>query len=698
MGNVAPLSTFFKQPEKTQQIAESINTKDKILAEHEEIFRSHPLHGEELTRRAFYHAWYNGHQNVKVAFTKDKLVIDKAPKQGLRYKSRGNILKRNGRDAISMLIKDNPIGTCIPMDSTPGSRQAAQVGNYILLNAYDRPELSITRKMFHAAENAYVMGTGWLSCKWNPKAFFFNASNGKWQQIGDIMIGCHDDFEIFPDFNAKNWFDVQWIYQVYAQDVDVVKKLYPKYANQIKEYDANTPEEQRYLYRPNQYFQDKPSKKPRCLVAEYYKKPLLSEEEIADMKEKDLEGMGIEQKEKYFGKKHIMVNWNVMVDRDINPYSEFGYNLCLPYVPIYWYSSGAKLHGDSPLREQIPRQYEYSKFNSIIGESGFFHGIPRMSVVRGSGLKNRTIDDNPRTILETQDGKIYIANPPRLPDYIFKQRDFVSMECQRDANTGSMAFGELPTGFSGSSGSALRQLMSRQLGRYAPEVEDLKLSTKLLNLLILNNFRFNVSEERCINIIGPDRRYKIKKFKKTDLQGSVDLMMEATSAYRNSPAAKAELAMNLWDRQVFQFASMGDPSAYKLMNVLEFGNIEEITRKNNLHRDRAEWNLEVIKKKNKMPNVYPTDNHMIHLEVIEMEMANPDFEDMYDDKQQQLLAQIAKIHMWYLQQIQNPQENPPGTQDNGVTPQGQAAEQNTEQNVESMQAGGSVVPIFGQGV
>lgn len=691
------LSSYFKKGQ-TAQVREVPKVTPAVVSEMYDLFAGHPLHGEELARRAFYCAWYDGYQNVKIAKTRDKLIINQNYRKGLRYRSRGNILKRNGRDAISMLIKDDPIGTAIPTDSTHQSRQSAQVSNELLQYSYNRPDLCIMRKKYLAAENAYKMGTGWIGCKWNPNAFFYNPNSNIWERVGDVQITCHDDFDIFPDNTAKTWSEVNWIFHVYLQDIEVVRKLYPDFKGEIKEYTLDSPDETRHLYRPNYYWTGKQAVKKQCLIAEYYEKPILGIDEILENGDdkKEITKMSVKERQKYFGKRRVLVNWEHVLSDSHNPYYEFGQFLCLPFVPVFWFANSHCLHGSSPLKEQIPRQYEYSKLNSIISESAFFLGIPRIFVPKGSGLRGRKIDDDPRTFVETIDGKVNVARPPSLPAYISNQRDFVSMEAQRDANTGSMAFGELPTGFSGSSGSALRQLMSRQLGKYAPEVEDIKITTKILSLLILNNYKTFMPRKRFINILGPDKRYKIKAFEKIDLQGDVDLFMAPTSAYRNSPAAKAELAINLSDRGIFQAAQAGDPSAIMLLNTLEFGDISELTRTHNLHRDKAEWVIEKIKKDQAVPDVYPFDNHFIHLEMIQREFANPQFEEQ-PDTVKKALAGRAQLHMMYIQQSQQAQMGPGPQQGAGPggPPGPPPSPQNTENNVAAM-GGGAIRPTFGQ--
>jgi hypothetical protein len=195
----------------------------------------------------------------------------------------------------------------------------------------------------------------------------------------------------------------------------------------------------------------------------------------------------------------------------------------------------------------------------------------------------------------------------------------------------------------------------------SPQMRSYNVARYIRDLFLLNCYRWNVTAKRWLRVAGKDNGYELIEFKKSDLTaGNWDLILKSIAGYSSSPAAKIELMINMWDRKIPQAAEAGDPAAMKYMRMLEFGQIEEVIELQKLQRNRAEWTYaqmeeaEVKKDKNLatgettytmegIPDLYPTDDMRIHLEVYTLKTLNKEFEEMEFARKQAIMERIALI-------------------------------------------------------
>jgi hypothetical protein len=600
-----------------------------------------------------YSAWYNGDQDYKFSYRRERIS---GPDQIVRPSSKGhvsriNILRPDGKTSVAKIMKEDPTPSAAPMGNNSDDVKTARLVQSIFDHVYDRPDLDIQGTTYDAMEIAWQHGTAWKKYIWNSDAYVYNPVKRNWFPLGDLDIQVLTDFEVFPDARAHNWFGMRYLEHSYMANVDDVQELYPEQKNEIVAYDHDEDGEVKSSYTSKIYDKDSETKRDKCLVIEYYERP---------------------SKKYANGRIAVVINKSVLAGDIVdNHYARIGYHLSIPIIPWYWNKTSTSMHGTPPIKDLMPIQYEFNKVNTLTYNNIKRTGANIFVAMKGSGLKDKKMQNTPGTILETNDGKLSALTGPPESSYIRTYADFLISMRQHVSAAVEANQGQLPSGGSQMSGLAFKQLTDASMLRQSPEMRALKVSKKLEAQIIIGLYQQYAVDERYIEITNRESKSEIISFKKADLVNSFDIKIPVASALSASPGAKSELAMNLYREQVLPAASQGDPAALKVLDVLEFGQMDEITQLRKMHRNRAERYVDVILNAEvvmdpisqtdilKPPplDIYPIDDHKIHLEVLTKQVISIDFETLHELKKNAINMAIQE-HMNFLQPPA-PEEPPP---------------------------------------
>lgn len=156
--------------------------------------------------------------------------------------------------------------------------------------------------------------------------------------------------------------------------------------------------------------------------------------------------------------------------------------------------------------------------------------------------------------------------------------EIIRNEAFDEAGLHSLSRGEYPQVQHALPGVAIQLLQERDDARLTPLFKRLdsvltKAATGLLSLI-----QRNYSPEQIERIVGKltsKEGTAIEAFQRSDLQGSFDLRMRTVSGLPDSPAAKRQLVIDLY--QLGAFGVQGDPvTAKRLLSLLEFPVDEKI--------------------------------------------------------------------------------------------------------------------------
>ena len=628
-----------KEMEERQEIIDFV--KDQYI--------NHPLKGEEQLKRSYYNAFLKGYHYMRMDYQANKLVKE-TKRSEEKHRSKINYMRKNRNIAVAKVMKDQPVLNAIPTGGTIKDIRAARVGKAIFENAFAQNEINLTQKTFDALKTAYGMCTGWWKIVWNPLLL-----RGK----GNYQVTVHDDFEIYPDPSATDWWTMEWCIHAYLQDIIKLEDLLPKLKGKITEWKNNENTQNRNLYTSNYYINNPKTFQGKAFVLEFVARPNAKWSK---------------------GKKLILINLEILAKYGDNPFHSFGEFFSMNFIPFVWESETGELHGVSGVPDQIPINKEINKICSMTMENIKKTAAFKIGLPRGSAKVSDIISDKVHAFHFAADGggKPVVLETPSMPSYVPNHLTYLVGTQQDMAGIHEVSMGQLPERGSQMSGSALKLLQDSEQVQQSPVMRSLKTSLSIAGQLILKIAQKYYTEPRLITIVGQHKKHEIVEFMGADLDGSFDVKIEIGSAFNTSAAAKVEGLLSLWKEGIIQEAEKGSKAAIKVLAALEFGQVDEIYQMEGMQEAKAQWALEVILETHEVPDIYEWENHDIYIQSLKEYMLTLDYEEETDDLKKILTGRIT----WHTKQKkiqegnQQPQQPAPG----GELPmQTQQAQMNQQQ-------------------
>ncbi|MFA5378032.1 MAG: hypothetical protein WC455_19935 [Dehalococcoidia bacterium] len=653
-----------KAPKEEKFTREEIEERDEVKAFMIEQYENHPLKGIEQSKRAILNAFVLGYHYMDVS-TENPNKLTKTPKDPfVRQRSKINNIRRNQNISVAKIMKDEPVLRCVPAGTSINDIKTARIGNAIFDNMYSQNEIDLTGKNYECLKISNTQGTGWFKVKWNPLLA---------KKLGDYEITVHDDFEIYPDPSATSWYDMEWCIQAYLQDIYKLERIFPKLKGKIKEWHNNQDSQDRNLYTLDFYYNNTKSYQGKALVLEFVSRA----------------GGRYEK-----GKKAILINYENLAMYGDNPFWKFGYYFSMNFIPVPWDKVPKRLHGTGGVEDQIPINKEINKIDTMTMENIRKTVAVKIGLPRGSAKTQDLFSDRVQHFFFEPGGggKPEALQIPPMPSYVAGHLAYLTGTQQDMAGIHEVSMGQLPERGSQMSGSALKLLQDSEMVSHSPIMRNLKGALGILGQMILMIVQKYYIEERIITLTGEGKRHEVIKFKNSDLTGSVDVKLQIASAFNTSASAKVEGVTSLYKMGILQDAEKGSKAAKKVLQALEFGQVEEIYQLDSAHEAKAQWVIEQIVGGHTVPDIQPFDNPEIHIRILEEFMLGQDFEE-YSDEMKDIFVQRWQQYKAMAQQKPAPDQTgaKPGMDTSLAMPQ-QAAETNQMLATGSPSMGGPEEP------
>lgn len=607
------------EPEKKLK-SEEQEELDDLIAFVKDNYKNHPLKGQPQLDRAYYRAFADGHHYMRRDYTNNKLIKE-SPASKLKgegkHRSKINYVRKNRSIAVAKILKDQPVLNAIPNSGSVTDIKGARVAKAILENAFSQNEIDLTGKTYDVEKIAYTDGTGWWKIAWNPLLM-----GGK----GNFQVTVHDDFEIYPDPSARDWWSMEWCIHAYLQDVDKLEFLFKKLKGKIQPWGSDENSQNREIYSLTDFSNNPKNYQGKAFVLEF----------IARNSPRWPKG-----------KKLILINMKIPAKYGNNPFNKFGDYFSMNIIPFTWEPDPGKIHGISGVVDQIPINKEIDKICSVTMENIKKTATIKVGLPKGSNKASDITGDKSHVFYYEANGggKPIFLQPPAMPSYVPNHLGFLVGVQQDVAGIREVSQGQLPERGSQMSGSALKLLQDAELVQQSPTMRKLKGSLTIAGQLILKIAQNYYLEERYLTLMGRNKRHEIIAFTNADLNGSYDIRLEIGSAFNTSAAAKIEGLLSLWKEQVLQEAEKGSKAARKILEALEFGLTEDIYQMESAQEIRAQWVLDKIIEERKVPKIMDWENMDSYINVWREMMLSGDYMEKDEDLQRLLEDQMR----WFIE-------------------------------------------------
>jgi hypothetical protein len=206
-----------------------------------------------------------------------------------------------------------------------------------------------------------------------------------------------------------------------------------------------------------------------------------------------------------------------------------------------------------------------------------------------------------------------------------------------------ISMGQIPERGSHIPAAAFRLLQESEAIRHAPSMRSMKGSLKQAAAMILRMVRVKYKEARYFSILGDSGKYELRAFQGAHLGGNFDISFQVTSAIAASPIAKAEMEMQLWDRDILQRAEQGDPAARKVLLALEMGDVESFTKRDKILESWVNLFLEELITNGKVLDIHVPENGEIIARRLEEYVMTKEFIELSTDKQDVVLKALDSM-------------------------------------------------------
>lgn len=210
----------------------------------------------------------------------------------------------------------------------------------------------------------------------------------------------------------------------------------------------------------------------------------------------------------------------------------------------------------------------------------------------------------------------------------------------------------------GAPAAAILALQEADESKLAISAKELSQSIERLGWQVLMLVRQFWDEERLVRTWSEDDRLQIARFRGSDLPRQLDVHVSSESQLPKSKAARAQLALDLWDRHI-----MTDPAQFiRLLEVPGIGFLQE-------DFDRATRQAE--REYSKIMTGTPVDpqdwhEHQVHIARHKQDMSTEEYEDADPMIQQGMQQHLKEHYMWL--QYQTTGQLPPGLAGGGNIP------------------------------
>jgi hypothetical protein len=326
-----------------------------------------------------------------------------------------------------------------------------------------------------------------------------------------------------------------------------------------------------------------------------------------------------------------------------------------PFVKYDEHEDPYSFYGQSTITRLIPIQRHYNRARTQIAKNADLMANVKWKVQKGHGMADDALTDEEGEVVEYNPN---VTGPEQmgvapLPNYVIENQnqdivDFRDVGGEKEAS--QLPFPNITAGVALETASELANIPIIPVIR---SLENSMVKEGRLELLLANEF---YNDPRTLKIVGENNQVRIMKFKNEDLKYQTDVTIQMESGLGQSKAAQRQSLLDLFDRR-----AITDVKAF--LKAYATGSIDILLKEDNYAENIAVQDIEDIKN-GKMPQVLPTDNHIVHMQILTKFIQTPEFRRMPPDRQQLVMAllqqhsQFMGVQIAGMEQPQQEQVNP----------------------------------------
>jgi len=547
-------------------------------------------------------AWLIGRQYTTINRGSRRLEEIPAPPWRVRYVS--NRILPTFRMYLGRLSKVRPLPEVIPATGNEADMLAAKVADKLLKYVWTKEKLD-KRRAIELYSWMLVCGSAFLMPWWDhdagdpieiPEAVseeeLIENPSAAIQRMGDIRVDVVSPLEVYPDPSARSWDECRYIFHIKAVHVDILKEMFPEYANRIQPESLEmyaswfvdplmvAPGISQPIIRPI---------KDHARLIEYYERP----------SKKHPEG--------YHAIAVGMNNW--IVKEEKLPYNHKDFPLVkFDFIPV-----PGRFWGMSLIEQLIPIQKNLNLTKSMLIENKIALSRPKVLIP--------TTAEVPPDAFTTEPGEKVFYNPlggrpepwvpPPVPGYVLQELQLIEQDFMEVSSLHWVARGMNPPGVRTAAGIAILQ-----------ESDD----TPLGPILMWNEQSWEDTAKQVIELARQfytERRIiyahlgdKVEalEFKREDLEGRYRILIDMGSSLPLSKAARIQFIFELLDRGAFRDQN-GRIDETRLFKLLEMEAAVEASYDDQIDIRLARF--ENIEMRDNLTEFEPgeLDNHMLHMQL-----------------------------------------------------------------------------------
>lgn len=278
-----------------------------------------------------------------------------------------------------------------------------------------------------------------------------------------------------------------------------------------------------------------------------------------------------------------------------------------------------RYHGASTFEQVVPLNKELNQTNAAIKEHHNLFTRGKWLNPKGSGVRKGQITLQPGEVITYNPGF-----PPAqmdlkpLPGAVYGERTRILDDYQMVSGVHKVSMGAPPPGVT--AGVAFLQLQEADDTDLGPFLAMLEESIAELASAELQIIKKRYTDERLSYVAGPNRKFQIRAFKGSDLEGAVDVVSVAESSFPWSRTARQSMIMTVAQQlpQVFEDPETGRFDTARFARALPIGGLEVFTDQEDIDVQEALNEEDLFanfeEEGRQVPTVEWWQNHEVHFQ------------------------------------------------------------------------------------
>lgn len=546
-------------------------------------------------------------KKLEEAKIKDKIFVNKARQQV--------------RGVVSYLNKEHPFIHIQPGLQSDQAYSNAKNVQHLCSYWYDHLQMNATNKKVTNAGARF--GLGWAKIMWNPRGTIWTKAykhNGKSTNKlrGEVSYDFCDTYDVYADPRMTSWDDCRRITHVLPRTLGELK------ANpDFKDHASNIVVDDKLAG----------SELKQAFMARGV--GLINESENVDMDTRTV--LLLEQFTKEYtkeGEEQIRVTYvtagGCFLHTKIWPLAFFPFEYYQTDVCDNIHDSDGAIKHIRPLNEALNRSASQMEDNA--DRMGKLHYI----VEKGSGIN--VIHDKVGTIMEVSAGKKdpTQVKPSALPAYVENHQGNLERWIDDIGGIHDASYGKLPT--SRASGELVKGLQegdNNSLAMYRDNFDDFlaRVFKKMLLTEKYHRSKQGVSRQIRMKELDPLGRYTWVDIKADDICIDDEIQVRSGTNMPFSNSARQGMVMDLYKEGLFN----GSPQANAALKLMSLPEVENVLGNEQPHIERQGKELDQITKGKQIDSPVVSEDHNIHIRVIDQFVNSPAWYKLSEQQRKDLL-------------------------------------------------------------